>query len=175
MRKRVWLAIGAATLAGGVTACSLDDVMHVIPVFGTMIRQPAIKPYQMPRPMPAGTIPIDGSEAHWEWPTQDLSFVNRMQNPRQPTAESLARGQALYDIYCMVCHGSTGAGDGPVASVYPGVRNLTEPLSVNRTDGYLHSVIRYGFGLMPRYGDKIRTANDRWDVVNYMRQLQGGQ
>jgi hypothetical protein len=26
---------------------------------------------------------------------------------------------------------------------------------------------------MPRYGDKIRDPNDRWNVVNYVRHLQG--
>ena len=29
-----------------------------------------------------------------------------------------------------------------------------------------------GRGLMPRYGDKIR-GTDQWDLVNYVRTLQG--
>jgi mono/diheme cytochrome c family protein len=32
-------------------------------------------------------------------------------------------------------------------------------------------MVRYGRGLMPRYGDKIRPA-DRWAIVNYVRVLQ---
>jgi mono/diheme cytochrome c family protein len=39
------------------------------------------------------------------------------------------------------------------------------------TDGYLYSIMRYGRGVMPRYDDKIR-GQDRWHVVNYVRQLQ---
>jgi mono/diheme cytochrome c family protein len=43
------------------------------------------------------------------------------------------------------------------------------------TDGWIYGVVvnaqEMGKGLMPRYGDKIR-GMDRWDVVNYVRQLQ---
>ncbi len=30
-----------------------------------------------------------------------------------------ARGRQLYADYCLMCHGETGAGDGPMASVMP--------------------------------------------------------
>jgi mono/diheme cytochrome c family protein len=39
-------------------------------------------------------------------------------------------------------------------------------------DGYIYSTIRYGRGIMPRYGDKIVTPEARWAVVNYVRRLQ---
>jgi len=35
----------------------------------------------------------------------------------------------------------------------------------------LYSIIRYGRGVMPRYGDKVR-RDARWEIVNYVRQLQ---
>ena len=45
------------------------------------------------------------------------------------------------------------------------------------TDGWIYGVIvnaqDMGKGLMPRYGDKVR-GQDRWDLVNYVRQLQSG-
>jgi hypothetical protein len=40
------------------------------------------------------------------------------------------------------------------------------------SDGYLYSIIRYGRGVMPRYGDKIFNQGTRWAVVNYVRMLQ---
>jgi hypothetical protein len=41
-----------------------------------------------------------------------------------------------------------------------------------RSDGYLYSILRYGRGIMGKYGDKIPNAHDRWQVVNYVRSLQ---
>jgi hypothetical protein len=41
------------------------------------------------------------------------------------------------------------------------------------SDGYIYSIIRYGRGVMPQYGDKIVRPHDRWAAVNYVRQLQG--
>ena len=33
-------------------------------------------------------------------------------------------------------------------------------------------MIRYGRGVMPRYGDKVYRHEDRWAIVNYVRKLQ---
>jgi hypothetical protein len=41
----------------------------------------------------------------------------------------------------------------------------------NFTDGYIWGMIRNGRGLMPSY-NRIEEM-DRWDVVNYIRALQG--
>ena len=41
------------------------------------------------------------------------------------------------------------------------------------SDGYIYSIIRYGRGVMPRYGDKVYLPADRWAIVNHIRKLQG--
>jgi hypothetical protein len=48
---------------------------------------------------------------------------------------------------------------------------LLTDITKNRTDGYIWGIIRNGRGLMPTY-DRIEDA-DRWDVVLYVRALQG--
>ena len=49
--------------------------------------------------------------------------------------------------------------------------NLLGPATKGRTDGYIYGMIRNGRGLMPNY---VRIEDDdRWDVVNYVRALQG--
>lgn len=169
-----FLAVGIAIAAAG---CTLDDVMHAVPWFGSMIEQPSIRPYAMPRATPDSVVPVTGTEPAWQFPTGDLTFVNALENPRPPTDSSIARGRELYDIYCALCHGPTGGtaaglGDGPVAQRMPGVLSVISPQAGAYSDGYLYSIIRYGRGLMPRYGDKVRSIGDRWDVVNYVRQLQ---
>ena len=90
------------------------------------------------------------------------------------TATSLDRGRDRYDIYCAVCHGTEGLGDGPVAEkLANAVRNLNDQRVLDSSDGWIYSVIVNGYGaLMPGYGGRIQ-REDRWHVVNYVRALQG--
>jgi hypothetical protein len=62
-------------------------------------------------------------------------------------------------------------GDGPATKYgMPGI-NLITDVTRGRSDGYVFGMIRNGRGLMPTY-NRIEEA-DRWDVVNYLRALQG--
>ena len=95
------------------------------------------------------------------------------------TAESLNRGKWVFQTYCLVCHGENGQGNGPVSVAgggpFPGVPSLVDPTRPKMTDGAIYGMIveaqRMGRGLMPRYGDKVH-GTDRWDLVNYVRNLQ---
>ncbi len=49
--------------------------------------------------------------------------------------------------------------------------SLITDITKSRTDGYIFGMIRNGRGLMPTY-NRIEEP-DRWDVVNYVRSLQG--
>jgi hypothetical protein len=70
-----------------------------------------------------------------------------------------------------VCHGATGAGNGPALRYGVPAPSLLTDITKNRTDGYLWGMMRNGRGLMPTY-DRIEDS-DRWDVVLYVRALQG--
>ena len=70
----------------------------------------------------------------------------------------------------MTCHGDTGAG-GPVGSQV-GAPDLTTDYYKNRTDGRVYGVMQNGGANMPRYGYKFSTK-EQWDIVNYLRFLQG--
>ena len=52
----------------------------------------------------------------------------------------------------------------------PAIGGAANP-SAGYTDGYIFGIIRNGRGLMPPY-NRIEEA-DRWDIVNYLRSLQG--
>jgi mono/diheme cytochrome c family protein len=167
------LAVLTALAALG---CDPDYVVHHVGWFATMRHQRSVKPYSQPaRPPVAGTVPVTGAEPD----SLPAAVATRLGNPRTRTAESLNRGKWVYETYCLVCHGAAGKGDGPISATaggpFPGVRDLTDALARSRSDGYLYGVVTYaqamGRGLMPRYGDKIH-GSDRWDVVNYVRQLQ---
>ena len=172
---------------------SPDDLMHAIPWFDHMIAQKSIHPYQradVPRYTPAGAIPITGGEGDWgaEFLSANTTTADKLVNPYATGAVSdssplrtgpdlpvipatvAARGDTLFHTYCAVCHGSAGAGNGIVRLM--GAPSLLTARARGYSDGYLYSIIRYGRGVMPRYGDKIVRPDDRWAVVNYVRSLQ---
>jgi len=168
--RSVWLVV----LAGVLAACNPDTVVHKVGWFATMRHQRNIKPYARPIPPVAGAVPVSGAELPLTRETAD-----RLVNPRTRTAESLNRGQWVFQTYCLVCHGEQGEGNGPVSLAgggpFPGIPSLVDPSRPKMTDGAIYGMVveaqRMGRGLMPRYGDKIH-GSDRWDVVNYVRSLQ---
>jgi mono/diheme cytochrome c family protein len=125
---------------------------------------------------PQSSVPITGSVV----PGFAVSYSNSMQtidsmsalvNPTPPDSASLVNGHKYYVINCAVCHGMTGKGDGTAIKygVFP--FPLVSGPALSRTDGYIFGMIRNGRGNMPPY-NRIE-EKDRWDVVNYVRGLQG--
>jgi len=101
-----------------------------------------------------------------------LDSMASIQNPVAADARSLHNGRMYYQINCAVCHGEAGKGDGPILkakAIFP--PPLIGASAEGKTDGYIWAIIRNGRGAMPSY-DRIEEF-DRWDVVNYVRGLQG--
>jgi mono/diheme cytochrome c family protein len=157
----VWLA--------GCRGTEIEDAIDKVDWFNNMRNQPAVEPFEEPARMPPeGTVHVDAGVPPGALP-DDYEDVS---NPAAATEASLERGKELYDIYCTVCHGPEGQGGGNIEGPYP--RGLINMLTTERargyTDGYLFGMISAGRGLMPNYR-RIPQA-ERWEVVNYVRQLQ---
>lgn len=100
-----------------------------------------------------------------------IDSMAALRNPTPASDSSLANGRKYFQINCAVCHGERAMGDGTATKFgMPGI-NLTTDMTKARTDGYIFGMIRNGRGLMPPY-NRIEEM-DRWDVVNYVRALQG--
>lgn len=110
-----------------------------------------------------------------------LRLANRLQSPFSETAEVVAAGKALYEMYCDHCHGPKGAGDGKVAtgvtvdgqekSAYAGVPSYQSDALKNITEGHIFHVITYGKNLMWPHGSQI-SPDDRWKIARYVKTLQ---
>jgi mono/diheme cytochrome c family protein len=91
------------------------------------------------------------------------------------TKEVLDRGQERYQIYCSMCHGLTGYGDGMIVR-----RGFRRPPSYhddrlrNEPVGHFFDVITNGWGAMPDYAAQI-PPEDRWAIIAYIRALQLSQ
>ena len=97
--------------------------------------------------------------------------------PMTITKADLDRGQARYNIYCSVCHGMTGHGDGIVAR--RGF-NRPSPASYHQDRlrqapvGHFFDVMTNGWGAMPSYASQV-PVEDRWRIAAYVRALQLSQ
>lgn len=104
------------------------------------------------------------------------SFPNDIDEfPVPVTKELIDRGQERYNIYCIVCHGPVGSGDGMIVR-----RGFSMPPTYhddrlrNAPVGHFYDVITNGWGKMNSYAHVIQPA-DRWAIVAYIRALQVGQ
>ena len=136
------------------------------PWFTNMGDQPSVRPLeQAPRPPVAGTIPVG-------YPTPPgITFeqANKLANPHEATEASIEKGRQTYEIFCGVCHGPQGHGDGPVVAKFIKPPDL-HGAAKGYTDGYIYALVTNGRGNMPSY-NRIG-PEDRWDLINYLRKLQ---
>ncbi len=105
-------------------------------------------------------------------------------NPLAIDAAVLERGQQQFNIYCSVCHGMNGRGNGLVnqraqrilATTWTPPSNLHDATLYQDVypDGKLFGTISNGVRKMPGYAAQIR-AKDRWAIVSYVRALQASQ
>ncbi len=148
-------------------------------------QQPKLDPWETPsdtiamRSNPQGSVPIYGSAAPGfaygrAAMIATIDSMSGLVNPVPADARSLRNGAQQFQINCSVCHGMSGAGDGPVTKFsYPPMPiGAGSNAATKFTDGYLFGIIRNGRGLMPSY-NRIE-EQDRWDLINYLRALQSG-
>ena len=97
--------------------------------------------------------------------------------PMPISKTDIDRGQERYNIYCSVCHGMTGYGDGIVAR-----RGFNKPAPASYHQdrlrqapvGHFFDVMTNGWGAMPAYASQI-PVEDRWRIIVYIRALQLSQ
>ena len=104
------------------------------------------------------------------------SFPNDIdQFPVPVTKELVDRGQDRFDIYCIVCHGPTGNGDGMVVRRgFPQPPTYHDDRLRNAPVGHFFDVITNGWGKMNSYAAQVAPA-DRWAIIAYIRALQISQ
>lgn len=95
--------------------------------------------------------------------------------PFPVTEDIVRRGEERYNIFCAMCHGPTGYGDGMIVR-----RGYRRPPSYHTDQlrqapvGHFFDVMTNGWGAMPSYAAQI-PVTDRWAIVAYIRALQLSQ
>src|SRR4051812_41159072 len=121
--------------------------------------------------VPVNGMAVAGIQVSYNALPGTIDSMAGIPNPTPMSPASLTNGRKYFQVNCQPCHGDKGMGDGPATKYgMPGI-NLMTDVTKSRTDGYIFGMIRNGRGLMPPY-NRIEEM-DRWDVVNYVRALQG--
>ena len=141
--------------------------------------QPSFKPQDSQVWMNPSSVPVGGKD-RFSPPKDIIELVQArleagrtLLNPQPMSPESLARGEQMYKVHCLVCHGEQGRGDGPV-----GKKFVPQPMELNldyvqlQPDGQLFYTISHGSIAMPYYRQAM-LAEDRWHLVNYITEVFG--
>jgi mono/diheme cytochrome c family protein len=104
------------------------------------------------------------------------SFPNDIDEfPIPVTKELIDRGQERFNIYCIVCHGPTGNGDGMIVRRgFPKPPTYHDDRLRNAPVGHFFDVMTNGWGKMNSYSYQVQPA-DRWAIAAYIRSLQASQ
>jgi mono/diheme cytochrome c family protein len=167
-----------------------------------MAEQPSYRPLEesaffpderSARPLPAGAVPrgplqvadplYSGLSDHPTSAPQEYTSAL----PFPLTQDVLRRGQERFEIFCSVCHGADGQGNGKIVQRgYTRPPNYVTDLSrgferrgirIRLRDvpiGYFFEVISKGYGAMPDYETQV-PPQDRWAIAAYVRALQISQ
>jgi mono/diheme cytochrome c family protein len=138
--------------------------------YGRMRETPAVRPYEEPLLVKeAGLVPVNGGEAIFR-----VSAGADIQSPLDMThAAVIARGKAVYLIYCAQCHGHKYDGNGTVGQSFaPLPTDLRSAKVQDSDDGELFKNVSYGIpgGRQPPLHATI-TVDDRWRVVAFVKSL----
>jgi mono/diheme cytochrome c family protein len=155
--------------------------------YETYTTNPNFKDGQTARKPVSGTIPRGVLPTFSDNAAANLSFMHKTYFPNTPEGyeaagtqltnpiaandKILEQGKALYTIYCEVCHGTEGKGDGPIvqSGKYPAVPSYLDRLPTINEGKMFHS-ITYGRNLMGGYASQV-TAEERWKLVHYISKL----
>jgi len=120
----------------------------------------------------AGTIPRGGHPSY-DIPNTAEGYDKakaEVTNPIEATEENLSNGKAMYEIYCISCHGKKGDGNGYLsqAEKFEGIPSYKDR-DINA--GSIYHVIVHGKNLMGSHSSQL-TYNERWQVIHYVEQLR---
>ena len=122
-------------------------------------------------------LPAEGSVARgwapYDYPDTNDGYEAAKANLKSPlaiTAEHRAEGKELYGVYCAVCHGDKGNGQGILMTRE---KFLGIPSYADReiTEGSIYHVLMYGKNAMGSHAGQVN-ANERWQIAQHVMYLR---
>lgn len=87
--------------------------------------------------------------------------------------ENLAAGMQLYTVYCAICHGDKGEGQGTLVKREKilGVPSYADPAR-DITVGSTYHTMYYGLNSMGSYASQMASEEELWQVAEYVMKLK---
>ena len=121
----------------------------------------------------AGTIPRGYSLYEIEDTNEGYEYAKaNLKSPLDTTVVNYEKGKELYTIYCGICHGAKGAGQGTLVKREK-ILGVPSYADAGRaiTTGSIYHVIYYGKNTMGSYAN-FMNEEERWQVVAYVEKLK---
>lgn len=117
-----------------------------------------------------GWLPYPFENTNEGYDKAKIELQNPLKTDTLSLKENTQAGAGLYNIYCIVCHGAEGDGQGilPKREKILGIPNFKDR---DITQGSIYHVIYYGRNAMGSYASQL-TENERWQVALYVEQLR---
>lgn len=176
--------MGAILLAGCQGSISSNPPIHINPNmdFQEKFEAQEVNTFfadsRAMRPPVSGTVArgfLKEDDAFYRGRAADGSLITTI--PVDVTRAFIERGQERYEIFCSVCHGSVGDGNGIIMTGNYGfvpAPTFHSDAVREAPDGHFFNAITVGIRSMPSYASQIPIA-DRWAIVAYVRALQRSQ
>tara|TARA_B100000900_G_scaffold338468_1_gene300636 strand:+ start:9428 stop:9979 length:552 start_codon:yes stop_codon:yes gene_type:complete len=120
-----------------------------------------------------GTIPRGYSLYEYEDTNEGYDLAKKqLVNPYELNGDDMLKAKELYDVYCGVCHGSKGAGQGILVKREK-ILGIPSYADQGRaiTPGSTYHVIYYGKNSMGSYANQLNDR-ERWMVTTYVMKLK---
>jgi mono/diheme cytochrome c family protein len=180
LKNKRLILVGALILIG---ASGLSAKSTLLTILTDMFNQISIKPQEQGSmtDFPIGMVNTMGQEIEdpndrFSWLMQEMDPITQTKNPFKIVDISIENGEQKFNTYCAVCHGtSTDYNQEGFAKTKVNDLGMIAPplllVSPTLTDGYIYKKSQYGGAVMPPLG-YATTEKDRWDIVNYIRELE---
>jgi len=176
---RILKHISLLVLIMSITSC-FDSSKPNYQYFPNMYESVGYKTYQESDAFPNGIqaqLPVEGSVPRgwqpYEYEDSNEGYESAKLNLKSPLVnneENLKNGKKMYDIYCSVCHGSKGDGQGILMERE---KFLGIPSYADRdiTEGSIYHVLMHGINLMGSHAGQV-DDEERWQIAQYVLKLR---
>jgi len=131
-------------------------------------------PRQMEAMLPvSGSIPRGWIPYGYENTLQGKALATKeLKIPIEVNEENLSKGKELFNIYCAICHGKKGDGQGTLVKreKFLGIPSLADK-GRNITEGDIYHVMMYGLNSMGSYASQTN-EKERWQITMHALDLK---